>query len=128
MDSKSVKMNSLNIKATNNTPEVTYEEEGKLIIKGCSIPEDVIKFYQPLIAWAGMLEADTLTVDIQLKFINSSSSKKLLYFLKVLDANNRIRELGVIWHYNRDDEEALEQGQIYEELLLRTTFRYVEDN
>ena len=74
-----------------------------------------------------MLEAGSLTVDIQLEFINSSSSKKLLYFLKVLDANNHFKELNVTWHYEKDDEEALEQGQIYEELLLRTSFRYIED-
>jgi hypothetical protein len=121
-------MNSLNIKETNNTPEVTYKEGEKLVIKGRSIPEDVVKFYQPLIAWAGMLEADSLVVEIQLDFINSSSAKKLLYFLKVLDANNHINELQVNWHYETDDEEALEQGQIYEELLMRTTFRYFEIN
>ena len=121
-------MNSLNIKATSNTPEVTYEDGSNLVLKGRSIPEDVVKFYQPLIAWAGMLEVESLVVEIQLDFINSSSAKKLLYLLKVLDANNHIKELHVNWHYEVDDEEALEQGQIYEELLIRTAFRYFEEN
>lgn len=121
-------MNLLDIKATNSTPEVTYEKGRNLLIKGRSIPEDVVKFYQPLIDWAEKLDVSLLTVDMQLEFINSSSSKKLLYFLKVLDANNHIKELNVNWHYEQDDEEVLEQGQIYEELLMKASFRYFEDN
>ena len=122
-------MENLNIPPSANTPEISFDADaGKLLIKGRSIPEDVVKFYQPLIAWAGMLEADSLVVEIQLDFISSSSAMKLLYLLKVLDANNHIKEVHVNWHYEEDDKESLEQGQIYEELLIRTKFRYFEDN
>lgn len=112
------------IEATNTTPAVYYGEDKKLVIKGRSIIEDVMKFYQPLIDWAGMLAVDKLTVEIDIDFMNSASSKKLLNLLKVLDANNKIKKLNIHWRYEEDDEDALEQGQIFEELLLRAVFRY----
>jgi hypothetical protein len=46
--------------------------------------------------------------------------------LKVLDANNNIKEFIVIWHYEKDDEDVLENGQIFEELLRKAVFRYQE--
>lgn len=112
------------IEATNITPAVYYGEDNKLMIKGRSIIDDVIKFYQPLIDWAGMLTVDTLTVEIDIDFMNSASSKKMLNLLKVLDANNKIKKLNINWRYEEDDEDALEQGQIFEELLFRPIFRY----
>ena len=42
-------MKTIEIKATSATPEVVYDKEGKLLIKGRSMPEDVKKFYQPLL-------------------------------------------------------------------------------
>lgn len=119
-------MKPIVIDATNTTPAVYYGEDNKLVIKGRSIPENATKFYQPMINWAGTLEDNLLNVEINLEFMNSASSKKLLYLLKVLDANNYIKKLTVNWYYEEDDEETLEQGQIFEELMRKAVFRYHE--
>ena len=58
--------------------------------------------------------------------MNSASSKKLLTLLKILDANNSIKQLSINWFYKEGDEEALESGQIFEEFLLKANFRYYE--
>ena len=119
-------MNTLDYKATPATPEIYYGGDEKLLIKGRSMPEDVKVFYQPLLDWAGAIQVGTLSVDFNLEYMNSSSSKKLLYVLKVLDANNYIKKLTINWFYEEGDEEALESGQIFEELLLKAEFRYHE--
>jgi hypothetical protein len=119
-------MNTFDIQSTNSTPAVKFGDDGKLVIKGRSIPEDVTKFYQPLLEWASKLQINTMTIEINLEYMNSASSKKMLYLLKLLDANSSIKELTVNWYYERGDEDALEVGQFFEELLLKASFRYNE--
>jgi len=117
-------MKTIDLEPTNSTPAVRFGEDGKLTIIGRSIPEDVMKFYQPLLEWAGELQIKSLMVEINLEYMNSASSKKILYLLKILDANNSIKELTVNWFYEEGDEDALEIGQVFEDLLLKATFRY----
>jgi hypothetical protein len=119
-------MNNIQIEPTNSTPAVLFNTSGRLLIEGRSLPENTIKFYMPLIEWVRQLTATVVKIDINLEYLNSASSKKLLEMLKVLDANNNIRELIINWHYEADDEDALESGQIFEELLRKAEFRYHE--
>jgi hypothetical protein len=119
-------MNNLIIESTINTPTVKFVTDGRLLMEGRSLPEDVAKFYQPLVEWCAMLTAEVVKMDINLEYINSASAKKILELLKVLDANNNIKEFIVIWHYEKDDEDVLENGQIFEELLRKAVFRYQE--
>lgn len=119
-------MNSLNIEPTSSTPAIRFNEDGRLLMAGRSLPENVLKFYGPLIEWAAQLSAPVVRFDINLEYLNSASSKKLLELLKVLDANNGISEFIINWHYEADDEDGLENGQIYEDLLMRAVFRYHE--
>lgn len=117
-------MKAIDFTATNTTPAVRYEEDGKLIIKGRSISDNDASFYQPLIDWACMLKTDTLVVDIDLEYINSGSSKKLFYLLKVLDGSSSISKLIVNWYYEEGDEENLVKGQVFNESLPKAEFRF----
>jgi hypothetical protein len=117
-------MNIININATNTTPAIKYSEDGRLLIKGRSINEGGVNFYQPLIDWAETLQIKMLIVDINLEYVNSTSSKKLLSLLKVLDANNNIKKLLVNWFYDEGDEDAQEKGQVMESFLHKAEFRY----
>lgn len=119
-------MDNIYIEATSDTPEVIFENSGKLSIKGRSLPENIIVFYDQLIDWVKKLKAETVRMDISLDYISSTSSKKLLEMLKILDANNTIKELIINWHYEYDDDDIIEKGQIFEELLMRASFRYYE--
>jgi hypothetical protein len=117
-------MKTIDLNATHTTPSVRFGEDGRLLIKGRSIPSDVMKFYKPLIEWGGSLQVKKLTIDINLEYVNSASSKKLLYLLKILDANASIKKLTVNWYYERDDEDALENGKVLEKLLPKAHFRF----
>ncbi len=117
-------MKTIDFTATHSTPAVRYQEDGKLIIKGRSISDNEVSFYQPLIDWACMLKVEALVVDIDLEYINSGSSKKLFYLLKVLDANTNIRKLIVNWYYEEGDEETLVKGQVFNESLPKAEFRF----
>ncbi len=119
-------MNAIYVNATSSTPHFSYGDDGRLIIKGRSLPEDAAPFYNPLITWAREVTASSMTVDIAFEYMNSASTKKLLELLKVLDANNHITDLNVNWFYEEGDDDSLENGQTFEELMLKARFRYHE--
>jgi hypothetical protein len=119
-------MNNLIIEPTSSTPAIQFREEGRLLIEGRSLPESAIKFFIPLIEWAASLTAQNVKLDINLDYLNSSSTKTLLELLKVFDANSNIKTFYIDWHYEEDDEDILENGQIFEELLRKAQFRYHE--
>jgi hypothetical protein len=119
-------MNNIVIEPTATTPSVSFRTDGRLLMEGRSLPENVAKFYTPLLEWARQLTDQVVKFDINLEYTHSASSKKILELLKVFDANCHIKELIINWHYELDDEDALENGQIFEDLLRKASFRYHE--
>ena len=80
-------MNNLLIESTKKTPEVSMTIDGRLKISGRSIPEDATKFYDQLFEWIFFycLEpSEVTTLDIELEYFNSGSSKALLHILRAL--------------------------------------------
>jgi hypothetical protein len=119
-------MKSLSIIGTNATPYVDFNTDGKLSIAGRSLPENVELFYGPLEEWMAELEAVAVLFDVNLEYFNSASSKKILDLLRVLDTNMKVKNIEIIWHYEEGDDDCLESGQIFEEMLMRSSFKFVE--
>jgi hypothetical protein len=119
-------MKNLNFEPTTSTPAVRFTTDGRLLIEGRSLPENVTRFYDPLIIWVKELEAEVVKMDLNLEYLNSASSKKVLEILRSIDRNSNIKAFIVNWHYEADDEDALESGQIFEDLLDKAEFRYHE--
>jgi hypothetical protein len=119
-------MTNLNFEPTTSTPAVRFTADGRLLIEGRSLPENVSRFYDPLIQWVKELEAEVVRLDLNLEYLNSASSKKLLEMLRAIDRNDCVETFIINWHYEADDEDALESGQIFEDLLDKAEFRYHE--
>jgi len=119
-------MNSLVIQKTDSTPEISFLKKGELKVTGRSLPEDVHKFYDPLIDWVKTLEGDKVKVDLKLEYLNTASTKKVLNLLVALDDNEKINKIDVNWFYEFDDLEMEDLGGIYEEELNRIKFHLVE--
>ncbi|MBN1117406.1 MAG: SiaC family regulatory phosphoprotein [Bacteroidales bacterium] len=119
-------MERIFIEATNHLPLVDFETDGKFKLEGRVIPEDVNKFFNPLIEFVSQLETEKVEFNINLEYFNTATSKKLLDLLKHLDANNKIGLVNVNWHYEEGDDDSLEMGEVYEECMLRTSFRFIE--
>lgn len=115
-------MDNVNIEGTAKTPQIEFNAgNGKLLIKGRSIPENSIEFYKPLIDWidAYAVSADVNTeVNIQLEYFNTSSSKCILDVFKRLEQiKNAGKSVTVKWHYEVDDEDMLEAGEDYQAII-----------
>lgn len=119
-------MKNIQCEPTSCTPAVRFSADGRLLIEGRSLPENVSRFYDPLITWVRQLDTEVVKIDLNLEYLNSASSKKVLEILRSLDKNTNVRELIVNWHYESDDEDALESGEIFEDLLDKAEFRYHE--
>ena len=112
----------VSIEGTPKTPTITFDlQKGFLEVKGRSIPENSIEFYKPLTDWlekyTGKPQPST-TVNIQLEYFNTSSSKCILDVFKKLEAIHKGGSQTVInWYYEQDDEDMLEAGEDYQAII-----------
>jgi len=123
-------MEQLEIEGSAKTPDIKLNAEaGNIEIKGRSIPENSVAFYKPVIDWLSEYEnnsPDQTTVNIQLEYFNTSSSKCILDLLKKLEGiNNGKSNVHINWHYEEDDEDMLEAGEDYE-AILNLPFKMIE--
>jgi hypothetical protein len=119
-------MQNLFLEATDVTPMVKFETNGQMSLKGRSLIYDVNLFYQPLIDWINRVNPPIVSIQIDIDYLNSASSKKILDLLKNMDANANIKEFNVYWRFEIDDEDILEIGQIFEERLKKAKFCFIE--
>ena len=123
-------MDNLLISSTKKTPEVQFNADGRLKISGRSIPEDPAKFYDELFEWVYYYcqePSDSTTVDIELEYFNSGSSKALLHILRALvDVNKKDgKHLSINWYYEEGDDDIMERGEYYES-ILEVKFNFFE--
>jgi hypothetical protein len=100
-----------------NCPGIVYfPDNNTLEISGRSIPENPELIFRRLDEWitSHFDKNGTLTVNIQLEYINSGSSKYLYEILKKLTSYaNSGKQVILRWLYEEDDEAMLELGEHY---------------
>lgn len=102
------------INAQEDTPFVSLEKKeghNQIVIKGLSMPENVLEFYAPLNEkifsfFDGSFE--NIELDINLEYMNSMSNKQLLKLLKNMAEKDH--QLKVIWRYNQQDDLIKHKG------------------
>jgi len=110
------------IKETLHTPLVNvFNDDNLIVVSGTSRLEDPSIFYQEL---ADLYEEyirafkNKITLDFNLNYINTSSSKWLFHILKNLQVKYADEKNIIInWYYEEDDEVILEAGEVFESLL-----------
>lgn len=112
----------MNIESTPKTPSVQFDfANGLFEIKGRSIPENSTEFYRPIIESLekyGNTPNSVTTVNIKLEYFNTSSSKCMLDVFKKLESiHKNENQLVINWYYEPDDEDMLEAGEDYKEII-----------
>ncbi len=123
-------MENLHLEGSAKTPSVDFNcESGVVELKGRSIPENSIEFYQPLNDWIdeyGKSPNAETTVDIKLEYFNTSSSKCILDLFKKLEAlNGSGTSVKVNWYFEEDDEDMEEAGEDYQ-AIIGLPFKMIE--
>lgn len=123
-------MGKVSIEGTPKTPTVNFDPENAVMeLKGRSIPENSIEFYKPVVdALDDYSKApkDATSVNIQLEYFNTSSSKCILDLFKKLESIHKSgKEVVINWHYEEDDEDMLEAGEDYQ-AIIKVPFKMIE--
>lgn len=123
-------MEAISIKGTAKTPTVEFDaENGKVVIKGRSIPENSIEFYKPLVDWLDAYANEpkgNTEVNIQLEYFNTSSSKCILDVFKKLETIHKNgNDVKINWYFEEDDEDMLEAGEDYQS-IIKIPFKMIE--
>jgi hypothetical protein len=123
-------MEKLQLNETPKTPAVNFDDSlGLIELKGRSIPEDPNLFYDPLISWVSNYcnqPSNKTTVNLNLEYFNTSSSKRILELLKNLEPLKIAKhEIIINWFYESDDDNMLEAGETYES-MLKIPFNKIE--
>ncbi len=133
-------MEPLVIEATSLSPEIRFDPgTEKFIISGVSRPEDVRSFYYPVLEWlhnfleeeistgkTSFTEKKPLTLEVQLKYFNSSSAKFLFdIFTEIGKISNAGQKVRILWYYDADDDDMLDAGEELSE-IAEIPFEYIE--
>ncbi|MFT6868616.1 MAG: archaellum biogenesis ATPase FlaH [Cyclobacteriaceae bacterium] len=123
-------MTDILIDATAVTPYVRIDsDESHIIFMGKSSPPNSLSFYHPLITKIKILFAESIKpiqVDLSFRYFNTSTSKCLFDFFKMMKGLVREGKTVIInWHYEEDDEDMLETGEDYAD-ILSLDFRFIE--
>ncbi len=116
-------MEKLIINGEKKTPYINFDpEKRQLRFEGRSIPEDTIKFYEPILKWIEKYveseRVETTDLHINLEYFNTSTSRYLFGIFKILESYHiKGNQTLVHWYYEKDDFEMLESGEDYASIL-----------
>lgn len=124
-------MEKIVLEGTENTPALKLDhEEHTLAFKGDSRPEDVRTFYLPILDWLEDYEKQlfflidqggkiTVKCNFEFEYFNSSSAKYLMDIISKLGDIAKIEgvTLELNWYYDAMDEDMLESGEEFEDML-----------
>ena len=122
-------MEVINIKGTEDTPNVVLDKENEHFeISGRSLPEDVNMFFEPIMDWIDEYAEDPLdktVFDFKLEYFNTASSKVILdILLKFEEIVENDKDVTIKWHYHEDEEDMLEAGEEYAD-IVEISFEYI---
>lgn len=122
-------MKNFVISAEKKTPEIVFKANGELRISGNSRPEDGKNFYKAAFDWIEDFKEfgpTSITLTLDLDYINSVSVRILLTMLQTLkQIIDDKKAFKVIWKYDNNDLDMLDQGKILEK-SLQHPFEFIE--
>ncbi len=123
-------MDALTIKQQNNTIGVVLDKENKkFVFEGRSLPENTVKFFDPVMKWLEEYKkapASETLIDMNFIYFNTSSAKIILEVLQEFDnIKNDGYSVKITWHYMEEDYDIKEAGEEYE-TMVSLPFEYIE--
>lgn len=120
--SKEVNSEKLIYRPTRITPLVFFDPtRGLLELRGKSSPENAISFYSNLIMGLEKFAMESnvnLVANFKLEYFNTSSSKCIFDVLKKVSlVKKQGKIISINWYYEAEDEDMLESGEDFSDLL-----------
>jgi len=108
---------------TAKTPQIDFDPaSGNFELKGKSIPENSAVFYKPIYDWLDEYiqnPASNTTLNIQLDYFNTSSSKCIVDLFKKLEliVKNGKGAAVINWKHDENDDDMQEAGEDYKSII-----------
>lgn len=113
-------MEKLEIHETKDSPRVILDPKSNVFsIAGVCHPENVTKFYEPIIDWIEKYKVEIsktkvskpIELSLFFRYINSASYKYLLTFLQLVEGYTTLGvPVNVTWYYEPEDVDMREAG------------------
>ena len=113
-------MEKLDIVETKDSPRVILDPKSNVFsIAGVCHPENVTKFYEPIIDWIEKYKteisntkvAKPIELSLFFRYINSASYKYLLTFLQLIEGYTTLGvPVTVTWYYESEDVDMRDAG------------------
>ncbi|MBP5368324.1 MAG: DUF1987 domain-containing protein, partial [Bacteroidales bacterium] len=105
----------INIAATIDTPAIILDKStGEMSFSGRSLPEDVLKIYQPVQNWFKEYCQDPnpeTEIEFNLDYYNSSTSRIIVKLLiETEKIHNKTSNVHILWFYRANDEVMKNRG------------------
>lgn len=115
-------MQTIELKATQSTPYVLLNNDGRLYLRGRSYMEDAEQFYHPILDWVSTFLQSVpakASLTLEVEHFNSRSVRQLLRLLSELDdyAHQHPGACTVVWEWVKGNEDQLTDGQMFLEML-----------
>lgn len=116
-------MISLKINGSKKSPNILFEPfSGEFSIKGRSNLENPSKFYESVLRWLNKYVANPAmktTVNVELEYFNSASSKLLMKSFRILESihGKDHRKVAINWWYHSSDGSMKEAGEDFKSML-----------
>jgi len=108
-------MENIKLPATQYTPEIILDVNGTISLVGKSYPENTFEFYKLMMNWLEEyfenFVAEITTVNMEIIYFNSSSSKLFFDFFDLLEENSTENKIVINWIYDEENETAEEAGE-----------------
>ena len=113
----------LKIKASETSPYVSFDPAGRLEIKGRSLMEDVVSFFNPLLHWIDEFlknPPDKILIYLELEYFNSLSARMIVKLLMKFEPikENTNTDIKVIWRYKPNDDIMRDRGKEFKTIVL----------
>jgi hypothetical protein len=118
-------MNPLNIESTYYTPKVDFDPaNGILVIEGRVLETDKGNdedTFTKISGWVDSYFRDKkgpMLIKFRLSYYNTTSSKKMVKFMRSLDTLFiKGQDVKIVWEYDDGDEDALTDGEVFKKLF-----------
>ena len=114
-------MNDLTITPSKQNPDLRFSTSGDLTIAGQSLPESATLLYGSVLEWIEEYSknpAAKTTLEFKMRYYNTASSKM---FFNIIKRMNQLSKTGanveIHWYYQQDDEDMLDQGEYFRDLV-----------
>jgi len=115
-------MDTLRLEETDDSPKVILDSDNNVFeLSGKSLPENVVRFYEPILEWLDNYAsaANTQTNFLfKLEYFNTASAKLILdILLKLEKIHADGNEVFISWHANEEDEDMQDSGKAYADMI-----------